>query len=359
MHGRRCGIGSTAPQPGPAPPAGGVAHRAHGEHSRAGPGCPSRQANLPAPHLHAPKHSRPVAVAQLLAAEAVVRSARRKPTASPRKAGEPRRCTDARQLPCASAHPPPRSTRQAPYASGAVEVPAPVPHMARHVLQAPRAGLPAAERADPPLGSVPAPGDVIEPAVARAGRSRPAGVLPSGPGRQPAPVHTGDPRGRLGPTTQVTGGPQPLTPDKALQKWATSHHETPPAGSRPPGALPGLSAGDPCVPGLREGERRDLERRHLDGPTAVGAPVRDRHPRRGGGHLVDRPLPASTTRHPGAASCRCCAGLPGTVRARSTSPAAGPLAAGATAPAHGPPRGGRPTAPRASLITRTGPATRH
>ena len=71
---------------------------------------------------------------------------------------------------------------------GVVDVPAPVPDVAEHVVEAPRVGLLAAHFVDPLGGVAAIPGDLVERPVPRAGRTGAARVLPLGLGRQPVPV---------------------------------------------------------------------------------------------------------------------------------------------------------------------------
>src|SRR5690242_14534459 len=69
-----------------------------------------------------------------------------------------------------------------------VDVPAPVPDVAQHVVEAPRVRRLATHLVDPVTGVGSIPGDIIEGSVTRSGHPSPARVLPLSLGRQPEPV---------------------------------------------------------------------------------------------------------------------------------------------------------------------------
>jgi len=97
------------------------------------------------------------------------------------------------------------------YAAGAVDVgivdvPAPFPRVAQHVVQTPGVGLLTADLMNPLLRIAAVPGDVVKKSVARSGRPGAAGMLPFRFGRQPVAVRGCVPLDTLAVVTKALRG---------------------------------------------------------------------------------------------------------------------------------------------------------
>lgn len=89
---------------------------------------------------------------------------------------------------------------------GVVDVPAPVPDIAEHVVEPPWVGAFAAHFVDALVRVTAVPADLVEIPVVRPGRPGPAGVFPLGFGRQSIPVGRRVPLDVFGLGTEVVRG---------------------------------------------------------------------------------------------------------------------------------------------------------
>src|SRR4051794_18697905 len=105
-----------------------------------------------------------------------------------------------------------------------VDVPAPVPDVAQHVVQAPRVGSLAAHLVDAVAGVSAVPGDLVQRPVPGTGRTRATRVFPFAFGRQPVPV------GAAIPFDTVGTGPDAVCGCKSLVdgQGVAEPHRVPP-----------------------------------------------------------------------------------------------------------------------------------
>jgi hypothetical protein len=123
---------------------------------------------------------------------------------------------------------------------GVVDVPAPVPGVTEHVVQAPRIRPLAAHVVDPLVRVAAVPGDVIERPVMRSGCTGAARVLPLSLGRQSVPVSCGVPHDAIAVRMQAVGGRESVAlgqgvtePDRVPPGHANDRKPVPLGGARP------------------------------------------------------------------------------------------------------------------------------
>src|SRR3954469_4871475 len=93
---------------------------------------------------------------------------------------------------------------------GVVEVPAPLPDVAEHVVQAPCVGLLVSHVVEPLVRIAAVPGDVVERPIPRSGRTGTARVFPFGLRRQPVSVGGCIPLHAVAIGIEVVGGREPV-----------------------------------------------------------------------------------------------------------------------------------------------------
>lgn len=162
---------------------------------------------------------------------------------------------------------------------GVVDVPAPLPHVAEHVVQTPGVGPLPANLVDPATGIAAVPRDLVQHPVSRTPGTGAAGVLPLGLRRQAVPVRRRVPadglrtgvleavrRGQALVQRQCVAEPRRVPPGDGLHGRPGALHRTRP--------LPG----DIRIPFLRDRVLPQPVGREFNRPSSARPPVGERHP---------------------------------------------------------------------------------